>query len=158
MTEKQTTLLFVIKDNQILLAQKKRGFGVGKLNGAGGKLEPGETVEQAMIRETQEEIAITPLQYQKWGVVKFDQFINGEPAVICTHIFTADDYRGQPQESEEMNPQWYPLDKIPYDHMYETDKMWLPIILEKRGYFEADFKYDKNGKLIDHKITISPLD
>ena len=156
MTEKQTTLLFVIKNNKILLALKKRGFGVGKFNGAGGKLEPGETVEQAMIRETQEEIAITPTQYQKWGVVKFNQFINNEPAVICTHIFTASDYTGEPQESEEMKPQWFNLDQIPYDQMYATDKMWLPIILNQQGYFEATFKYDPAGNMIDHTINIQP--
>ena len=56
----QTTLLFLLKENQILLGMKKRGFGAGKYNGIGGKLEPDETVEQAMVRETQEEIGVTP--------------------------------------------------------------------------------------------------
>jgi len=54
MTEKHLTLLFLIKEDQILLAMKKRGFGMGRFNGVGGKIEPGETIEQAMIRECQE--------------------------------------------------------------------------------------------------------
>ena len=58
MKKLQTTLLFLLKDKQILLAEKKRGFGVGKYNGIGGKLEPGETLTQTMIRETQEEIVV----------------------------------------------------------------------------------------------------
>ena len=35
------TLTLITKDNQILLGLKKRGFGMGKYNGFGGKLEPG---------------------------------------------------------------------------------------------------------------------
>ena len=156
MKELQTTLLFVIKNNRILLAQKKRGFGVGKYNGVGGKLEPGETVEQAMIRETQEEITITPTQYQKCGVVKFDTYRKDERTMVVTHVYTANDYIGEPQETEEMKPDWFDITKIPFDQMYPTDQLWLPIILENRGYFEAEFKFDIDGNLLDHKIELSP--
>lgn len=37
----ECTLLFLKKNRQLLLAMKKRGFGAGKWNGVGGKLEPG---------------------------------------------------------------------------------------------------------------------
>ncbi len=47
------TLLFLRKNNHILLAMKKRGFGADRWNGVGGKLEPGETIEQALVRECQ---------------------------------------------------------------------------------------------------------
>ena len=47
------TLLLIHQKNQILLAMKKRGFGMGKYNGFGGKVERnGETIYQAAIRET----------------------------------------------------------------------------------------------------------
>jgi len=59
----ELTLLFLIKDDQILLAMKKRGFGAGRFNGVGGKVEPGETIEQALIRESQEEINVTPIEF-----------------------------------------------------------------------------------------------
>ena len=39
---------------EVVLGQKKRGWMVGIWNGYGGKLEPGETVEQAAARELQE--------------------------------------------------------------------------------------------------------
>ena len=54
----RTTLCLLIKDNKILLPIKKRGFGKGKNNGVGGKLEDGETELEAMIRETKEEIGV----------------------------------------------------------------------------------------------------
>ena len=51
---KQATLCPLIKDDQILLAMKKRGFGVGKWNGVGGKVEKGEEIIDAAIREIKE--------------------------------------------------------------------------------------------------------
>ena len=53
---KHVTLLFLLTDDQILLAMKKRGFGMGRWNGVGGKIEPGETIEEATARECREEI------------------------------------------------------------------------------------------------------
>lgn len=56
---RQSTLVFVFNPaNQILLAMKKRGFGEGKWNGAGGKVEAGETIVQAASRELREETGI----------------------------------------------------------------------------------------------------
>lgn len=47
-----TTLALLVKEDRILLALKKRGFAKNKYNGIGGKLNPTETPEAAMIRET----------------------------------------------------------------------------------------------------------
>lgn len=152
----QTTLVYLLKNQQILIAKKKRGFGVGKYNGIGGKLEPGETVEQAMIRETQEEIGVTPTSYQKCGVLDFDMYYKGEHVVETVHVFTCDAYNGEPRESEEMQPAWFDLSQVPYAGMYPTDKIWLPLVLERRGYFTGYFKFsnDLDGKLLDYKLDV----
>ncbi len=152
----QTTLLFLLKENQILLGMKKRGFGAGKYNGIGGKLEPDETVEQAMVRETQEEIGVTPTKYQKHGVLDFDMYYKGEHVLEVVHIFTATEFDGEPQESDEMRPTWFMLDKIPLDQMYQTDAKWLPLVLEKRGYFEGLFRFtgDLEAKLVEQKLEL----
>lgn len=48
---KLLTLVLVRNDvGDILLGLKKRGFGEGKWNGFGGKVEPGETIHQAAAR------------------------------------------------------------------------------------------------------------
>jgi len=44
------TLAFVRRPGEILLGYKKRGFGVGKWNGFGGKVEIGETIHDAAKR------------------------------------------------------------------------------------------------------------
>ena len=54
------TLVFVLHDGQALLIRKKRGLGAGKINAPGGRVDPGETVEQCAVREVQEELGVTP--------------------------------------------------------------------------------------------------
>lgn len=44
------TLAMVRKTNAILLGLKKRGFGEGKWNGFGGKVEKDETVTEGAVR------------------------------------------------------------------------------------------------------------
>ena len=114
MKEVKTTLLLIIKDEQILLAEKLRGFGKGKLNGVGGKVEPNETVDEAMIRECREEIGVIPLNWQKQGIIVFDEFVKGEREKVVMSLYVAKNFEGTPLKSDEMDPKFYPIKNIPY--------------------------------------------
>ena len=70
------TLVFVIRDGRILLINKKTGLGKGKVNGPGGKVDPGETPESCAVRECQEELGITVSKLEYCGQHRF-QFIDG---------------------------------------------------------------------------------
>ena len=134
------TILFVIKDGQILLIEKKRGLGAGKINGPGGKIDPGETPLEAAIRETQEELIITPQAPRKLGELQFS--MSDCPDILC-HVYRADDYSGTPTETEEAVPLWVALDAIPYHRMWEDDQHWLPLLLNEQSFlgrfvFEGD--------------------
>ena len=132
------TLCFVIQDGQILLIEKKRGLGAGKVNGPGGRLEKGEAAEQAAIRETQEEVGITPTGVQWAGELRF-QFRDGY-SLHCT-VYRASGWEGELMETAEAKPFWVRTDQIPYDRMWADDEQWMPRLLsgEKfRGWFEFD--------------------
>lgn len=58
MKKKVLTLCIIHDHPRVLLGLKKRGFGIGRWNGFGGKVEPGETVEAAAKREVLEEAGI----------------------------------------------------------------------------------------------------
>jgi 8-oxo-dGTP pyrophosphatase MutT (NUDIX family) len=148
---KTLSLLFLRRDNDILLAMKKRGFGEGRWNGVGGKVEPSETIESAMIRETKEEIGVTPITYEKVGDIRFDEFFKGEPTLMHVHIFTATKWEGEPAESEEMKPEWFKIDKVPYNEMWSDDPYWLPQVLEGKK-ISADFKLDELDAIISHTV------
>ena len=151
MSKLVTTLCILRRDDEILLAMKKRGFGEGKYNGVGGKLHEGETPEEAMLRETKEEIGIVPIDYEKVGVVEFDEFYKGESQNLVFHLYVAKSWDGEPSESEEMKPQWFKLNEIPYDKMFKDDQYWLPLILENKK-IRAYFKFDEKWKLLVNKI------
>ncbi len=143
----------ILRGNQILLAEKKRGFGVGKINGVGGKVERGETIEQAMIRETQEEIGVTPTNFTKMATVTFDEWMNGERKLIVTNVYTATDYIGKIIETDEMKPKWFNLNEIPYNEMFEDDEIWLPEIL-KGNKLIAKFVYDEDFNMVSYKMDV----
>ena len=68
---RQATLCFFVRKGEVLLAMKKRGFGEGRWNGVGGKPVKGETIQQAAIREAQEEIGITPTSIRQVATIDF---------------------------------------------------------------------------------------
>lgn len=153
MTEKHCTLLFLKRNDEILLAMKKRGFGSDRYNGVGGKIEPGETVGQALLRECHEEIGVTPMNY--WQVAEHD-FIQKEgdkPWRMYVHVFFCDEWHGVPTETDEMAPKWFKLQHIPYGEMWEDDEVWLPHVLAGDKVI-GEFTFDENDKMLTHDVRI----
>lgn len=143
------TLAFVIKDGQILLIRKKRGLGAGKINGPGGRLEANETIADCAVRETQEELGITPLNILKQGELQF-QFVDGYS--IHAHVYSATDLEGTPIETAEAIPLWTPLDAVPYNEMWADDIYWLPHLIAG-DHFHGRFVFD-DDKMLDYKLDI----
>lgn len=146
-----TTLVFLLEDDRILLAMKKRGFGKDRWNGAGGKLEPGETPEEAGIRECQEEIGITPLELDKVAYHEF-VFPNGTTNVV-TYVYVCRAWDGKPTETDEMAPQWFDINDIPYDTMWQDDILWLPAVLHGNK-LRCRFTFDERDHMLDARINL----
>lgn len=146
---KPTTLCLAVKGGKILLAMKKRGFGSGKLNGYGGKVEEGETVEAAAVREMREEIGLLAETngINKVGQIDF-HFKDRPEWDQRMHVFLVKDWSGEPQESEEMKPQWFDIKDIPFDAMWPDDKHWLPMVLAGKKV-EGRFNLINEGAHID---------
>ncbi|HJQ08810.1 MAG TPA: 8-oxo-dGTP diphosphatase [Candidatus Saccharimonadales bacterium] len=126
---KDVTVLFLRKADKVLLALKKRGFGEGKWNGVGGKTHSSETPEEAVTRECQEEIGVTPTKLKPMGEIEF--YMEHDPSFRHhAHLFVAEEWEGEPKETEEMRPEWFKLEDVPYDDMWAGDIMWLPLVLE----------------------------
>jgi len=149
--QQRATLLFVIRGEQILLIRKKRGLGAGKINGPGGRIDPGETPLEAAIREVQEELCVTPIGVRYCGELRF-QFLDG--LSLHGYVFTATDCDGDPQETEEATPLWAPIDSIPYDEMWADDRLWVPLMLAGTR-FEGRFLFD-GDRMLGHKIESGP--
>lgn len=151
MTEKICTLLFLRKDDEILLAMKKRGFGMNRYNGVGGKIEPNETEVDAMIRECQEEIGVTPTNFWKVAEHDFVQEESGEHWRMIVHAYMCDAWDGTPIETDEMAPEWFRIADIPYDNMWQDDKFWLPQVLAGQKIF-GKFTFDEQENVPTHDV------
>ena len=141
-------LCFVMRDEQILLIRKKRGLGAGKINGPGGRLEKGETALQAAIRETQEEIGVTPVGLENVGELLF-QFADGYKLHVT--VFVASGCTGNLVETDEAKPMWTKISEIPYSEMWQDDPHWLPLAVARtrfKGYFVFDGEH-----LLSYRVT-----
>ncbi len=144
------TLCLVRKNDQVLLGVKKRGLGAGRWTGLGGKVEPGESIEEAIKREIFEESGITVLQVVKQGVLEF-KFL-GDPADYEIHVFSARDFKGEPAETNEIGPiAWFNISEIPYDKMWPDNRHWFqPLIAGKN--LRGRFILGENDKIMDYNL------
>jgi len=153
---KQATLCLLIREGrdgkELLLAMKKRGFGVQRWNGAGGKLDPlkgDKTVVDTAIRETEEEIGVKVKKFEKVAIFNFyyPYLSEIDKKEWQTHIFFVKDWEGEPKETEEMIPKWFREKEIPFSKMWPDDKIWLPKVLDGEK-LTGDFFF-KEGDLIE---------
>ncbi len=138
--QESAVLCFIQQDERVLLIEKKRGLGAGKINGPGGRLEPGESFVDAAIRETQEEVCVIP-EEPEWRASLDFAFTNGYH--LHVRVFVAASYVGTAAETDEAVPLWPQAGAIPFDRMWEDDRLWLPMVLggtpvAGRFYFDDD--------------------
>ena len=154
---KQLTLSIICQDSEILLGMKKRGFGAGRWNGFGGKVESGETIAEAAARELFEESNLVAGDLLEIGILIF-KFADATPD-LEVHVFRVDKFTGEPQESEEMRPQWFKIADIPYEQMWADDILWLPLLIAGQK-FKGEFVFDRPSsaeyaaKIISQKLEI----
>ena len=154
--KKLLTLCVPVKDDKVLLGMKKRGFGAGRWNGFGGKVEEGETIEQAALRELSEEVGISDGELKKSGVIEFS-FQNDEK-ILQVHIFKLINFSDNSIETEEMKPQWFSVNEIPFAEMWSDDEFWFPLLL-KGKLFEGEFLFDRpsdaeySAKIITQRLV-----
>lgn len=119
-------ICFVRDNDHLLLIEKKRGLGGGKVNGPGGKLEGDETPLQAALRETEEEVGIVPVEPVRVAELSF--VFNDGYSLRCD-VFMTSRYAGTPVETPEARPFWAHVSEIPYERMWEDDVLWLPKVI-----------------------------
>lgn len=131
-TRKVLTLCLLHDESRVLLGMKKRRFGAGRWNGFGGKVEAGESIEDGARREFREEAGIEVPVLEKVGLMDF--VFGGNPEILEVHIFRAEKHKGEPTESEEMLPKWFPLNEMPFSEMWPDDPHWMPLFFARKKF------------------------
>lgn len=145
----RTTLVFPRRDQSVLLGMKQRGFGEGWWNGVGGKNDPDERFEDCARREAEEEVGIVIGKLQPVARLLF--YFEDKLEISCA-AYTTNDFTGEPEKREEMDPAWFHQSFLPFEQMWPCDRDWIPQALElKPGdptldlaiYFDAAKNYLK---------------
>lgn len=144
------TTCIIYKHPKILLGMKKRGFGEGKWNGFGGKVLPNEIIEVAAKRELLEEAGIEVEHLSKVGVLDFE--FKGRKEILQVHFFKAENFSGEPIETEEMKPQWFNVNEIPIDKMWPDDQYWMPVFLKDKKFI-GRFLYDEKENILEKELS-----
>ncbi len=149
---RHATLCIVRNGGKILLGMKKKGFGSGKFNGFGGKVEQNETVESAAVRELREESGLTANVVRKHAELTF-KFPHKEEWNQVVHVYVADSWTGSLVESDEMAPEWFDEANIPYQKMWVDDEHWLPHVLAGK-FVTATFVFSPDESILEKDVRV----
>lgn len=153
-----TAVMLLKKDGKVLLGLKKRGFGMGKLTSVGGKQEKGESIDETAIRETFEEISVKVTEMEHMADIVFDNLhYKGKPERDMMHVFVATKWQGEPQESDEIKPEWVKISEMPYQRMWGDNEHWLPEVL-RGNKVEAWFYYNEKNEFTDFWVKKLPTE
>lgn len=148
----ETTVVYLRKDNKVLLGKKLRGFGMGKITAPGGKFEHGETPAECVVRECFEETGVRITKFEQVARVVYDDLhYKDKVERDLMHVFVATEWEGEPQDSDELDLEWYALRDIPYDKMWSDAKIFLPDILRGKK-LEAYFHYNEKNEFTDYWV------
>ena len=89
--------------------KKENDANRDKWIGIGGKFEPGESPEECVLREAQEETGLTLTDYRYRGLVTF---VSDRWETEYMHLFTATGFTGEMKECDEGNLEWVPKSKV----------------------------------------------
>lgn len=148
---KQLTLLLLQQGDRVLLGMKRRGFGVGRWNGFGGKVEAGESLYDAAVRETEEEAGVRVTDAALVGNLRF--VFRGSPERLEVHVFRATAFTGTVAPSEEMEPRWWPVAEVPFADMWPDDALWLPHVLAGRRVV-GTFEFEGTDVILSHVLDV----
>ncbi|MGV8150863.1 MAG: 8-oxo-dGTP diphosphatase [Candidatus Woesearchaeota archaeon] len=144
------TIVFLLSDSEVILGMKLRGFGKGKLNGYGGKLENDKTVEDAAVRELFEEAGVSADAKDLEKVAVIDFYFPFKPDFSQqVHVYFLKKWSGEPQETEEMKPETFQISNMPYDRMWDSDKLWLPMLIDGKK-IKAFFEWKEDNDSVEY--------
>jgi len=153
-------IVFVIKDEKVLLAKKTRVLGVGKWNGYGGNFDPklDRDFKDCAVREFTEESGGATIDRDDLEQVCDITFHNGDKFEFRVEVYLAHKITGEPRDSVEMvEPTWFLRVKLPpAEEFMESDPYWISRILagdKLYGHVWRDEEFRLTARAIELEVV-----
>jgi 8-oxo-dGTP diphosphatase len=115
----------------------------------GGKVEPNETVWQALVRELQEELGIVATQGGPWFLIEHDY----EHANVRLHLYKVWGFEGEPQSLEQQAFQWAALHPTELSPILPATEPLLPKLAQPR--LMAVSNYEDGFEACANRLTVA---
>lgn len=152
-----STLCYIEKDGKYLMLHrtvKEKDVNKDKWIGVGGHFEKDESPEECLLREVKEETGYTLTSYQFRGLVTF---VSGNGVTEYMSLFTADRFEGTQTACDEGELKWVEKDKIESLNIWEGDKIFLRLLLDRKDFFSLKLVYDGEDRLVSASLDGQPL-
>lgn len=152
-----STLCYIEKDGKYLMLHrtvKEKDVNKDKWIGVGGHFEKDESPEECLLREVKEETGYTLTSYQFRGLVTF---VSGNGVTEYMSLFTADGFEGIQITCDEGELKWVEKDKIESLNIWEGDKIFLRLLLDRKDFFSLKLVYDGKDRLVSASLDGQPL-
>lgn len=149
---KNTTLCYVEQDGKYLMLlrnKKKQDENAGKWIGVGGKFEEGESPQDCLLREVQEETGLHLTQYRFRGIVTF---VSDRYETEYMHLFTAHGFEGELTACDEGELKWVEKDEVLSLPLWEGDREFLRLLREDAPFFSLKLVY-QGDKLVSSTLA-----
>ena len=137
-----STLCYLEQGDAYLMlhrVKKENDLNRDKWIGVGGKFQEGESPEDCILRETEEETGLTLTDYRYRGLVTF---VSDQAPTEYMHLFTASGWTGTPHPCDEGELAWIQkadLRKLP---MWEGDRIFLDLLERDAPFFSLKLRYE----------------
>lgn len=138
---KNTSLCYIEREGKYLMlhrTKKVNDENHDKWIGVGGKFEEGESPEECMLREVQEETGLTLTAWRYRGIVTF---VSDEWGGEYMHLFTADGYTGEIKSCDEGELEWIEKQRLLALPIWEGDKIFLRLLDSEQPFFSLKLCY-----------------
>ena len=156
--ESLSTLCYIEKDGKYLMLHrnvKENDVNEGKWIGVGGHFEADESPEECLLREVKEETGYTLTSYRFRGIVTF---VSGSGVTEYMSLFTADGFKGKEIPCDEGDLEWVEIDRIGELNLWEGDRIFLRLLVERESFFSLKLVYDGHDRLVSAALDGKPME